>query len=431
MRAVLAARDIAGVFKLLQRMGVSQRHIAALTGQSQSEVSEILAGRQVVSYDLLSRIADGLGVPRGSLGLAYDDATAALLGLADPVPAVRGIEPPGDEPARMLDQLTDPTVDPLAWARPFPLSWAAPPDRINGDDVGRLVLATERLRAVDREHGGGACRDAALAQLTWAQQLLRARATEPTTRELHRAVADLHVVAGWAAFDLGIIGPARRHFARALEHARFVEERALMAKVLYVMGRLHMHHGWASQALRLFQLGQASAQESGEGRAVAMLHANLAWSYAALGDSRQAVACIGRARDEFGRCEHDPAPPWLAFFDAAEVQAMRGTALAHLTNPTPEQRDEAIDRFAYSTALRELPFARSRAFELTALAWLLVDNNELEHGLRIGHEAVDVAQNIRSQRVIDRMGPLRASLTRRRNHPDARDLLARIAGLTR
>ena len=139
-----------------------------------------------------------------------------------------------------------------------------------------------------------------------------------------------------------------------------------MAKVLYVMGRLHMHHGWASQALRLFQLGQASAQESGEGRAVAMLHANLAWSYAALGDSRQAVACIGRARDEFGRCEHDPAPPWLAFFDAAEVQAMRGTALAHLTNPTPEQRDEAIDRFAYSTALRELPFARSRAFELTA-----------------------------------------------------------------
>jgi hypothetical protein len=35
MRAALAGRDISGVFKLLQRMGVSQRHIAALTGQSQ------------------------------------------------------------------------------------------------------------------------------------------------------------------------------------------------------------------------------------------------------------------------------------------------------------------------------------------------------------------------------------------------------------
>lgn len=430
MRVVLAARDVAGVYKLLQRMGVSQRRIAALTGQSQSEVSEILAGRHVVSYDLLSRIADGLGVPRGSLGLAYDDATVALLGLAEPASPTQVGQPRGDDPGRLLEQLADPTVDPMAWARPFPLTWAAPPDRVNGDDVGRLVLATEQLRAVDREHGGGACRDAALAQLTWAQQLLRATATDPTTRELHVAVADLHVVAGWATFDLGIIGPARRHFARALEHARFVGERSLMAKVLYVMGRLHMHHGWASQALRLFQLGQASAQESGEGRAVAMLHANLAWAHAALGDSRQAVACIGRARDEFGRCEHDPAPPWLGFFDAAELQAMRGTALAHLVDATPEQRAEAIDRFAYSTALRELPFARPRAFELSALAWLLVDSDELEHGIRVGHEAVDVARHIRSQRVIDRLGPLRASLTRRRNHADARELLARIAALT-
>jgi len=70
MRVALAARDIAGVFRLLQMAGVSQRRIAALTGQSQSEISEILAGRQVVSYDVLARIADGLGVARGTLGLA-------------------------------------------------------------------------------------------------------------------------------------------------------------------------------------------------------------------------------------------------------------------------------------------------------------------------------------------------------------------------
>src|SRR5215510_5162996 len=81
MRTALAARDIARVFKLLQRVGVSQRRIAALTGQSQSEISEILGGRQVVSYDVLARIADGLGVPRGSLGLAYDETTAQLVGL--------------------------------------------------------------------------------------------------------------------------------------------------------------------------------------------------------------------------------------------------------------------------------------------------------------------------------------------------------------
>ncbi len=73
MRLALAIRDIGTVYRLLQRYGVSQRRIAALTEQTQGGVSEIIAGRRlVVSYDLLIRIADGLGIPRGWLGLAHD-----------------------------------------------------------------------------------------------------------------------------------------------------------------------------------------------------------------------------------------------------------------------------------------------------------------------------------------------------------------------
>jgi hypothetical protein len=39
---------------------VSQRRIAALTGLSQSEISEIIGGRRVTSYDLVC-IAEGSG----------------------------------------------------------------------------------------------------------------------------------------------------------------------------------------------------------------------------------------------------------------------------------------------------------------------------------------------------------------------------------
>jgi hypothetical protein len=39
MRRALAERDVATVYLMLQRIGVSQRRIAALTGQSQSEIS--------------------------------------------------------------------------------------------------------------------------------------------------------------------------------------------------------------------------------------------------------------------------------------------------------------------------------------------------------------------------------------------------------
>jgi len=71
VRRILAERDIAGLYRALNEAGVLQRRIAELTGQSQSEVSEILKGRRVLSYDLLVRIADRLGIPRERMGLSY------------------------------------------------------------------------------------------------------------------------------------------------------------------------------------------------------------------------------------------------------------------------------------------------------------------------------------------------------------------------
>jgi transcriptional regulator with XRE-family HTH domain len=425
MRAALAARDIAGVFRLLQRVGVSQRRIAALTGQSQSEISEILGGRQVVSYDVLTRIADGLGVPRGHLGLAYDDATALFVG------------PPGadeDDGAGVLARAAELAVgtavlDPQAWTQPFALAWNEPPAHAGLSDVARLETVTYQLRALDYECGGGAARDPALAQLGWAQQLLRAQIRDDAARALHVAVSDLHQLAGWTLFDIGMIGPARRHFTRALEHARFVDEPSLAAKALYCLGRVHLHHSWGGQAVRLFQLGHVAAQQSGYGRAVAMLDANLAWAASTVGDARQALTGIARARDEYGRAEQDEAPRWLTFFDSAELQALRGMALAYLPEPTPQQRAEAIERFSLSTALRELPMVRSRAFELIGLAWMLVEVGEIEQALHIGHQAVDLATQLRSTRVVDRFAPLRAALQRNLGVSDVADLAHRVDGL--
>ena len=425
MRTALATRDIAVVFRLLQRAGVSQRRIAALTGQSQSEISEILSGRQVVSYDVLARIADGLGVPRGHLGLAYDDATAQLVGAAPEADDQSG------PPLSRLTELAVGTImiDPQTWAQPFAVSWERPVQRAGLSDVARLEDVTAQLRAVDYAHGGGACRDAALAQLGWAQQLLRGPASDSVERPLHVAVADLHLLAGWTSFDIGQIGPARRHFTRALEHARFVDEPSLVAKALYCLARVQMHHGWGAQAVRLLHLAQVAAQQSGSARAVAMVHANLAWAQSLVGDIRQALTETSRARDEYGNAEPEPAPPWLRFFDSAELQALRGATLAHLPDPTPAQRAAAIERLSLSTALRELPMTRSRAFELTMLAWMLIDNGDPDAAAPIGHQAVDLGEHLRSQRVIDRFAPLRASCRRYADRDDLRDLDARIAAL--
>jgi hypothetical protein len=162
---------------------------------------------------------------------------------------------------------------------------------------------------------------------------------------------------------------------------------------------------------------------------MAMVQASLAWAQVTAGDGRQGLASMSRAREEYGRSEHEEVPGWIRFFDSGELQALRGTVLAHLPTPTPAQRAEAIERFSLSTALRELPMARSRTFELTALAWLLLEEGAVEQGVTIGHQAVDLAAQIRSRRVIDRMGRLKVALGRWPADSGARDLAARLSPL--
>jgi len=84
VRAILAERDIAALFALLQQHRFSQRRLAALVGMSQSEISEIKGGRRVGAYDVLLRVAVGLGVPLVYMGLAYPPP---LWERVEPVPA--------------------------------------------------------------------------------------------------------------------------------------------------------------------------------------------------------------------------------------------------------------------------------------------------------------------------------------------------------
>jgi hypothetical protein len=65
MLDALAARDIAQVFRLVQReTRVSQTHLGVATGLSQAQVSEIIGGtRRVSSIDVLTRISTGLCMP--------------------------------------------------------------------------------------------------------------------------------------------------------------------------------------------------------------------------------------------------------------------------------------------------------------------------------------------------------------------------------
>src|SRR5207248_77063 len=178
------------------------------------------------------------------------------------------------------------------------------PGRIGITDVRQVEAATRALRALDYQYGGGFCRDAVVAQLSWGQQLLDANATDQVRDRLYVALADLHNLAGWTSFDSGLIDASRTHFAHALELARAGKNDPLVANILYRMGRVYLHQDAPNDALKLFQLGQIAAQESGSELAVAVLCANEAWAYAALKNERQASKLIQRTKDEFASADH-------------------------------------------------------------------------------------------------------------------------------
>jgi transcriptional regulator with XRE-family HTH domain len=429
MRDALASRDVSGVYRLLRREGVSQRQIAAQTGQSQSEVSEILKGRQVMAYDVLARIADGLGVPRGYMGLAYDNATAVRVATAEVDPQVE--EDESVKRRRFLAHAAAVTMG--AATMNVESGWLAQasstpaPGKIGLTDVRQVEAATRALRTLDYQYGGGFCRDAVVAQLSWGQQMLQSSSTDLVRDRLFVALADLHNLAGWTSFDTGLADSARNHFGRALELAREAKSDPLVANILYRMGRVYLHEDAPNDALKLFQLGQIAAQESGSELAVAVLCANEAWAYAQMNKPDQAMKLIGRTRDEFARADVKNAEAWVKFFNETDVYAMIGTVHTVLAAYDRKHTKFAIPALERCLSDYDDGMARSKAFMLSALATNHLTEGDVDHGVRVGRSALDLAEQLKSGRVRDRMRPLKEQVDKRTNVRDAVELSERIA----
>ncbi|GAB3159157.1 helix-turn-helix transcriptional regulator [Myceligenerans halotolerans] len=415
MRTALARRDLKQVYELLQRIGISQRSIARRTTQSPSEVYEILRGRQVLAHDVLVRIADGLGVPRGYMGVAYDESTESVLDMV--VANISTDSSEREEARRMLSHAANMTMeadvaDVTSWWQPVERQTAPVPSKVGASDVVQLKSLTATMRVVDYQYGGGACRDAIAAQVRWAQQLLLADATEKTRHDLLVALADLHNLAGWTSFDTGMFTVARRHFSRALEQAKAVGDQSLSANILYRMGRLHLHRGLPHEALRFFQLGQIAAQDSGCGVTTSMMCANEAWAYAMLGERSQMKRSLNRATAEWEQADRDRAAAWVQEFSRSDLHLDAVTGVVLTTGPDVPGTDmeQAIGHLTHALGRRGPEMARSRTFDLTALATAHLRTGDIDEGLRVGHEVVASATTVRSVRTLDRFEPLQTAL---------------------
>ncbi len=422
-RVALAARDVGAVYRLLQQDGVTQREIARRTGQSQSEVSAILQGRQVRDVTVLERIADGLEVPRAFMRLAggADGADGAY----PDRDAVTGSPEEVDEEmyrrvllanagVAVVGRPVDKLGELLALPDPAPVPL---PSRIDWVQVAQVRDLTRRLGKA----GSGVYTDPEVLSVAAAQaeRLLGVSCAEPVKRALMAAVSGLHIHAGWAAFDAGLHERAMHHYTRALELAGEVGDAYLQAIALNYAGLATEEHGHPNDGLKMLQFSLVKAYDipRDEQRAVA-------------------VGVLGRAaREACARVDAATALADLGKLDAAEVEIATARGL---WSPIRADPYGDLDRPAALVALRRGRLDVAEQFATVSVrrwegvsqvghaqsgivvATVYVRAGE-PRGLPLAHGAIAAVTKLSSIRARRRLEPLVAALEARPGG-DARDL---------
>jgi tetratricopeptide (TPR) repeat protein len=424
MRRILAALDIGGLYRLLgKEVGVRQRQIAACTGQSQSEVSEIVAGcRRVESHQVLVRIAEGFDIPRQLMGLSWWGPDGAYCG--DVLITGSSTSESEDMRRRTLIAATSMAalgrvVQDLGELTELGLPTGQPlPSRLSMAHVQALEAVTERLRNVGRQFGGQAELFGAAAK-TYTRWL-QVAGTEVVKARLGAALAELYTEAGWSCYDAGVDGMG--YFTRALRLADEARDGFGISNAAFHTGLTLVRSGHPNDALKCFQLGQLvlGGFQPGKSRPAILrtddlripvlagrLNRNSATAYALLGHPEQAKRCLAEAHE--GWAPRDAFESAGADFATAKVQLDLG-------------RLDVAESFA-SSAVHTYGEAHGRGRTCAKLVLAEVHVRAGEPcGLALARQAIEAARTLQSVAVRqERLVPLTIALEARPGS-DAKEL---------
>jgi tetratricopeptide (TPR) repeat protein len=254
-------------------------------------------------------------------------------------------------------------------------------------------------------------------------RLLDVPGPEPVKRALMTAVAELHIEAGWAAFDAGLYRHALHHYARALTLAKQAGDAYCQATALGYAGLASVEHGYPDDGLKLLQCGQIAAWgiPADDQRAVVVgARGRAAVEACALADSATALALLGKhdaAGTEFAKGRDLWTPTRTDPFGDLDRPAAR-LALARGRLDLAEQLAAASMRRWEGGSLI------SRTHSGIVLATVHVTAGE-PRGLRLAHDAITNVTKLSSARARRCVEPLAAALEAQPGS-DAREL-ARMA----
>jgi transcriptional regulator with XRE-family HTH domain len=292
---------------------------------------------------------------------------------------------------------------------------------VGASDVESVRQMTATYRTLDNQFGGGHIRDSLVRFLDGdVTELINGRYDAVTGRLLLSTVAQTTQLAGWTSYDTGMHGLAQRYLIQALRLAAAAGDRALGAEILAAMSHQAVHLRASDEAVDLARAAGKVAAEAG----VAAIHAESAvleaQGHAVGGNEAACALALSRAETIFDRADRTSEPQWIAYFDESYLAAKFGHCFTALG------RGDIAQRFATrSLQMDACQYARGRQFNLVLLAVAHVQAGEPEEAARVGVQAVDAAEALRSSRARDYLADLADRLSKHVGLSAVRDFAER------
>jgi hypothetical protein len=297
--------------------------------------------------------------------------------------------------------------------------------RIGLNDVARLRAPLAELVAIDQRLGGVAMAPVCVRQ---AERVLdaihRLDTSDRVERALYGLVGEYLAAAGWACVDALELPEASRILDRALHAANTAQDPMVQAKVTNLLVMRAREAGDHGYALAMSKSGVICTASRANPRVNALFHARTAHGHAYRGELGMAQRALGRARDALANVTPDtPTPPWLRFFDSAEL-----AALAALTYHRLGRYQEASQQGEIATAEVLPGYVRNQTLYTLALADSLLSEREVEQAAARATAGLELAGQLRDGlhrgRVGRRLHQLRGRFAQWPDVPDARAWVA-------
>ncbi|MGW2326384.1 hypothetical protein ACWC5C_11515 [Streptomyces sp. NPDC001700] len=292
--------------------------------------------------------------------------------------------------------------DSAAWNEASVRWLVAPPDgelaRLGNRAVGAVDVEMVRSTAdsfsmLDAKFGGGHARRALIQYLhSDVRPLLDGKYSDVVGKQLHSAVAEALMLAGWMSYDSGLHGIAQRYFIQALRMTQAAGDRLLGGSILSAMSHQANFLGRHREAATLARAALTGPAGSLTPTMAAQFRAMEARALARMDDPHGCELALAEAERQLSLRTADSDPEYIAYFDQVELAAEFGHCFRDLGRSV-----QAVERGAGSIFGDGLN-NRSDFFATMVQAEAYINQGEIAQGCDIALSALRLGEGLKSAR---------------------------------